>query len=437
MAINYISSTQYTNSPGSATNVTFNHTTTAATDCLVLFLGWWKASNSVLTAATYNGINFEVFIQQTDTDSDGHSAILFIKGGDLPTAGTYTVSVTFDVTVQHQHSIANFSGVNQSAPFVFGSGIGATASSTTPTVTVPSKPSDIVVACAGFTNQTVTHGSEDFEIETIENGTGNDSHASWYNVGASANTTINITISGSTLWTMAAASLQEESSSKLLIINEATASSTPVTTLSFSLTISGNPNRKVIVCGAAEENASVTFTGCTFNSSAMTEINQLTLLNGGFSNVAGYYEMLDADLPAAGTYTVALSMSSASDVYAYAFEIINAKQELVTNEVETSGLAVTSISQNITTAQKNSLIISTYAGGGSSITITAVGAGQSLMKEQTGGVHHLGVTSEYKVTPATDSQSLTFSGSVNRAVFLSCEVVPILVEGNNFFLDFA
>jgi len=135
-------------------------------------------------------------------------------------------------------------------------------------------------------------------------------------------------------------------------------------TLSWSHDLgSGSGNDRVVVVSVGTEGGDA-FTGATFDDVAMTLASGSTQEQG--NNITAIFYMLDADLPTeAGTYTVAVTMQSGSNIGAGAFSLENVRQdqpEVVTGTTVGGG---TYISQSITTLTNGCWIID-VAGSGNS-----------------------------------------------------------------------
>src|SRR4029079_15971064 len=138
---------------------------------------------------------------------------------------------------------------------------------------------------------------------------------------------------------------------------------------------------RVVVVGVAVEDATATdanVTGVTFNGVALTAVPNSKISGGGTGIIqTQLFYALNASLPAAGHYTVAVTFQGAVDgISAGAISLTAVAQsgpEAAATRVDTSG--ADAISTSITTRTANAWVVD-VVGSGNSGSFTA-GSGQS------------------------------------------------------------
>jgi len=189
--------------------LSFNHTTTAATDILIVGCGAWRSGGTTFSSAKFNAVAMTLLGTTINAD-DGRVAIYYMLATDLPTAGTYSVEIVTAAKSEQAAGAANFSGVDQTTPFRASST--AIGNSTSPSTTVSSSTTDLLIAASNFWNTDPTMGTGVTQVHYEDNNAGLDSMVMFKKAGASGTPTIDISI-GSTFWGIVAGSMQEAAAS--------------------------------------------------------------------------------------------------------------------------------------------------------------------------------------------------------------------------------
>lgn len=118
--------------------------------------------------------------------------------------------------------------------------------------------------------------------------------------------------------------------------------------LSFSHTLVAGENRLVAVYIGLENGDTVNITGVTYGGNAMTRAVSASTTPSGFRDVSEVWYILEANLPANGSQTVAITGSgtaSSPEINALAAEYTGVKQqgpEATDADAQTSGATITS-----------------------------------------------------------------------------------------------
>lgn len=213
-----------------------------------------------------------------------------------------------------------------------------------------------------------------------------------------------------------------------------TATSGVTGTLSWSHVLGSGSNRKVQVLTSLETNPGLTMTasGVTFNGTAMTQVSGANVTvnedPGSFMRCQTWY-IDEADLPAAGTYTITVSYTGEGSVMAKmatAISLIDAAQGAP--EASATGSATvdgTNITVSITTVTDNALIITNVACN-IQTTFTHDASQTERSDQQAGGSGATqATTTEVKVTAGADTQSCTAAATWGRAIISSISVAPV------------
>jgi len=138
------------------------------------------------------------------------------------------------------------------------------------------------------------------------------------------------------------------------------------TTLSGSATIGSGKNRIVLV-GYNVKNVTAgtnaTVSGITFNGVAMTALINVLKVGATRSSTIGIYGILEANLPAAGTYTVVMTSADSNRRIIGYMEFSDCIQT-ITPTASTTGTLVNTLSTTITPAHYNSIIADMFGSGG-------------------------------------------------------------------------
>ena len=192
---------------------------------------------------------------------------------------------------------------------------------------------------------------------------------------------------------------------------------TTATTLTFSHTIGGGVDRllvlSVAVEGATPANAEITGSP-TFNGVALTKaIDRVTGTSFGM-NVELWY-MLDANLPAAGTYTVSITASSSDEISGGVVSVSGAEQQppeaTGSNADEQTGSST--IQTTVTTTTTNAWLFD-GVGSGEAVSEFTPDAGQTERWDQVAASSRGAGSTKIKPVPGLVSMGWTAGSSSNR-----------------------
>lgn len=198
------------------------------------------------------------------------------------------------------------------------------------------------------------------------------------------------------------------------------------TTLSWSHTLGAGFFRLVTV-GVAVEDASNTdcvVTGVTFNGVAMTQANSTNVLSTSVYLCVSLWYILEANLPAAGTYVIGVTTAAASDdITAEATSLAGVKQ--VAPQATTTNSCTTcsnALSTSITTALPDEWIVDAI-GCGNTGTYTATGTNQTARASV--GALSSGSAVATTVTTAAGLQTVSWTHSAaNRMADVLASFIP-------------
>jgi len=169
-----------------------------------------------------------------------------------------------------------------------------------------------------------------------------------------------------------------------------------IASLSWSHTLGSGADRLLVVGLASEDNntGDLVVSSVTYDGVAMALIPGSSVeSNTGWRIKADLYYMLDANLPAAGTYTVAVTYSgSISRIGAGAISLANVAQQAAEAVNTSANAAPVSIATNVTTLTDGAWLVD-VVGSGNPDSFTATASGQvERYDEYTGGSTTAGST---------------------------------------------
>lgn len=140
--------------------------------------------------------------------------------------------------------------------------------------------------------------------------------------------------------------------------DNATTGSSAATPYTFTHTIGNNTNRAVIVCVSIESTSNHSVTSITYNNIAMALVNSVSAFSSTYMNLF-MYQLLENDLPRAGTYNVVVTLSGtpSSGSIAGAISLWNVDQRGFSDSVTNTGYNNTVISASITPVAFNSSLV--------------------------------------------------------------------------------
>ena len=197
--------------------------------------------------------------------------------------------------------------------------------------------------------------------------------------------------------------------------DNASSSETGSTTLTFSHTIGSGTNRLLVVAAAVEGSlANAEVTSVTYNSIAMTKAIDHAGSGASVMNCELWY-MLDAGLPAAGTYNVEIITVNGGEVVGGATSVFGAAQQgpEATAVNDDGDAGDSSISTNITTLTDGAWIFE-VVGSGDPHTGFTPDSGQTEHFDELGGSNRGAGSTEPKTSAGLESQQWSTESSSNR-----------------------
>lgn len=119
VAVNIIFDNVSSSSGGSGSSLSFSHTISGNTNrMLIVCAGDEDSGTPTVTGITYNGISMTQVAQiSTDDGTQNRLAMFYLPEANLPSAGTYTVTITYSATTSNRSGGAmSFYNVKQQAP---------------------------------------------------------------------------------------------------------------------------------------------------------------------------------------------------------------------------------------------------------------------------------------------------------------------------------
>jgi hypothetical protein len=215
------------------------------------------------------------------------------------------------------------------------------------------------------------------------------------------------------------------------IITDATSSSSggAVTTLTFAHTIGSGQNRMLVVGLNLENSVARTVNSITYNGVFM---DYFTYIWTDMSTPSGVLTMIwtmpEANLPAAGTYNIVVTLDAATDrgISAGAISLTNVNQT-PTNGYDTASAAnVTSLNQTFTTDVHGAVVIDSI-GAGNVSTLTP-NSGQTSIYSAAGGATMQGAMSIRPVSCVNDIQDGWTLGTTSPCTLSSIVLSPFYTQ---------
>lgn len=106
-----------TNSPSQTTSITFSHTLSSDTDCLVVLVAFFDNPVATISSVTYDGVAMTEVIQGSSPQTLEGAAIYYMIADDLPSAGAHNVVVTGSAAMELSAFAQGYKNVDQTTPF--------------------------------------------------------------------------------------------------------------------------------------------------------------------------------------------------------------------------------------------------------------------------------------------------------------------------------
>lgn len=185
---------------GDTTSHSWSHTVAVEPNTVLVaqcVLDWISGGGPNTIAATYNGVSMTRFFETGDKDRFIAQFIL-----SSPATGSNTLAFTWVGSSYFAGLACAFSGVNLPSPYLVGSSVTNTGTSSSPTVDIPSVRNGLVIDCLGLQpgGSTITVNGSQTEITRESTAGGDTLVAMSYEVGNGSNVTMSWSSTGSPLW---------------------------------------------------------------------------------------------------------------------------------------------------------------------------------------------------------------------------------------------
>lgn len=209
-------------------------------------------------------------------------------------------------------------------------------------------------------------------------------------------------------------------------------SNTPVTSLSYSATVSGTD--RLLVVGVHAEGSGVPLsdlvTAVTFNSDALTRIN--TLIYSGVDKEVSLWYMVAPDT---GTFNVVVTLDASASLQSGAISLTGVHQTNALDANNTASGTSTTPSVNVTTVANHTWVVDCVGESGGLTTI-AVGANQTSRWEREVTTGSGGGSTEGPVAPpGATTMSWTIGASAAWGI-AAASFKPAASSGSNFLMVF-
>ena len=347
-----------------------------------------------------------------------------------PATGTGNVVITFNraITQEAVAGVVTFTGVDQTNP------LGTFASSegddtTVATLNIPSASGETVFAviCSEYEPLTASSGQTEHWNEFF----GSTGAAGGTAVAASSTATMSWSLDPGTSnhWAIGGVSIKPSGSSgstvcsagdgNIVFDNVSTdvSSDNPQT---FTHTIGGGTNRLLVVGISAECNEGISVTSVTYNGQGLTKAAS-AVADTGTVGTADLWYLLEADLPAAGTYNVEVTTSgyAVKSVGAISLEGVAQQAPEATNTNTNVGPEY--ISTSITTLTDGAWVVDVVECGNASA-FTPDG-GQTERYQEAGSSSQGAGSTKEMATAGSTSMGWT-SASANRLALVAAAFAP-------------
>jgi hypothetical protein len=217
-------------------------------------------------------------------------------------------------------------------------------------------------------------------------------------------------------------------SGAILFDNASSSTTSGNSTLTFNHTIGGGSDRLLVVCIAVEEDTpDADVSTVTYDGVAMTKAVDHAVGSAADMNVEMWY-MLEANLPAVGTYSVFIdcpNLAGSSNIDGGAISVTGAAQQApeVTAFTDDGDSGASSIQTSITTLTNEAWIFECVGSGDPHTGFTAE-TGQTERFDVLGGSSRLAAGTEEKATAGLETQQWTTDSSSNRLSYVLAAFAP-------------
>lgn len=212
---------------------------------------------------------------------------------------------------------------------------------------------------------------------------------------------------------------------------------TATTSLSWSHTLNaGAGSSRAVIVGVVSRGSSVanaSASGATFNGVPMISLpTSVANAGSGTFNRSQLFYLLDASLPAAGTYTVqvtfAVSQSASNNPLGGAISLTNVSQTAPTGLSNSSGTGTANTVSTVVAATPGSWVVDTFGVGSTTANIVTNAAGmvQRFNVPQVGGSPNSGAAGSTQVAGASGSVTMSWRSATAREVQSLAVFAPAL-----------
>jgi prepilin-type N-terminal cleavage/methylation domain-containing protein len=360
-----------TTASDTASSMTVSHTTGSGSDRLMLVgISYNNDDYETVTGVTYNG----TALTEVGTENNADDARVCIYSLVAPDTGTHNVVINFSDAL-NQGAIAGvvtFTGVDQSTPL--GTFVSAQEDDSTPaTVNIPSDSGELVFGVASAEYEAFTAATSGQNEHWRRSISGADTNgAGGTDAGASPTVPMSWSLDPSyNHWAIGGVSIKPSGSTGSTVCSSGTGSigldnvSTDVGSgnpLTFTHTIGGGTNRLLVVGISAECNEGITVSSVTYNGQGLTKAASV-VADTGTVGTADLWYLLEADLPAAGTYNVEVTTSGYAVKSVGAISLEGVAQQAPEASTTNTNVGPDYISTSITTLTDGAWVVDVVENG--------------------------------------------------------------------------
>jgi prepilin-type N-terminal cleavage/methylation domain-containing protein len=347
-----------TGSTDGGSSITVSHATSGTNRLMLVGVSLSPDADETVTGVTYNGT--ALALEGTVTNSN--DARVEIWSLVAPDTGTHNVVVTFSAALNQQAiaGVMTFNGVDQSTPlsaFYSTQGDNTAAAS----LDISSAEGEFVYGLIAVEYDAVTAGTGyDEQWNVSVSGTKTNGAGGTTNCGAETVTmSWNLVAEASPYnhWAIGGVSIKPTAAvAENITFDNVSSTTSTANPMTLSHTIGGGTNRLLVVGISAECNEGITVTSVTYNGQALTKAASVQA-DTGTVGTADLWYLLEAGLPAAGTYNVEVTTSGYTAKSVGAISLAGVAQQAPESSNTNTNVGPDYISTSITTLTDGAWVV--------------------------------------------------------------------------------